>query len=130
MQNLFSKAQIVIMPYLASTGSSSVMYQSAMWGRAMIASDLPETKTLAAESGLSVEFFKNSDVDGLARAIQCLLDSPARRKAQVNHNYAAIQATRPEETARLYIKAFNQALAAHNKPERIPIPVMASTETH
>lgn len=130
VKNLFSQAQIVVMPYLASTGSSSVMYQSAMWGRAMIASDLPETKALADESGLSVEFFNNGDVDGLARAFQCLLDSPARRQAQIDQNYATIQATCPEETARLYIKAFNQALAAHNKPERIPIPVIISTEWH
>ncbi len=130
VQSLFAKTQIVVMPYLASTGSSSVMYQAAMWGRAMIASDLAETKAVAGESELSVEFFPNRDVDSLAGAIRSLLDSPDRRRAQVEHNFAAIQATRPEETARLYIKAFNQALAAHNKPEQIPIPVMASTETH
>ena len=62
VQALFSRAQIVVLPYTASTGSSSVMYQSAMWGRAMVASDLPEIRSVADESGLEIEFFKNRDV--------------------------------------------------------------------
>ncbi len=129
VRDLFCQAQIVALPYIASTGASSVVYQAAMWGRALVASDLPETKSVAEENGLEVEFFRNHDVDGLAQAISRLLDAPARRKAQVEHNYTAIQAARPEETARLYIQAFNQALAAHNKPERIPVPMMIPVES-
>ena len=120
--SLFSRAQIVILPYTATTGSSSVMYQSAALGRAMVASDLPEIRSVANERGLEIEYFKNRDVEGLAKAIQRLLDSPGLRKTQLMQNNRAIQATPPEETARLYIQAFNQALAAHDKPERIPIP--------
>ncbi len=130
VRRLFAQSQVVILPYTASTGSSSVLYQAAMWGRALVASDLLETKSVSAENGLQVEFFKNRDVDGLAKAIRIMLDSPDRRKAQVDHNYAAIQAIRPEETARLYIQAFNQALAAHNKPARIPVPRVAPMESH
>ncbi|RPI99895.1 MAG: glycosyltransferase [Chloroflexi bacterium] len=127
---LFSRAQVVVLPYVASTGSSSVMYQSAMWGRALVASDLLEMQAIARESSLEVTFFRNRDVEGLAAAIRCLLDSPARRKAQVVHNYTAIQAIRPEETARLYIQAFNRALLAHDIPDRIPIPLeMIPAET-
>jgi glycosyltransferase involved in cell wall biosynthesis len=129
VQTLFSQAQIVVLPYTASTGSSSVIYQSAMWGRALVASNLPETQSVAVESGLQVDFFQNRDAHAMAKAIQGMLDSPARRKAQVDHNYAAIQATRPEETARLYIQAFNQALAMRRKPERIPLPAGISMES-
>ena len=129
VRDLFSQAQVIVLPYLASTGSSSVIYQAAMWGRAMVASDLPETQAVALESDLEIEFFKNRDVDELAQAIQRLLDSPAHRRAQVVHNYTAIQAIRPEDTAHRYIQAFNQALEAHNKPERISVPVTASMET-
>lgn len=129
VRTLFSQAQMVVLPYIASTGSSSVIFQSAMWGRALVASDLPEIQAVATENGLAIEFFKNRDSEGLAKAIQRLLDSPARRTDQAEHNYAAIQAARPEETARLYIQAFNRALAAHNKPERIPIPAMVPMES-
>lgn len=128
VRTLFSRAQIVVLPYLASTGSSSVIFQAATWGRAMVASDLPETRSGALENGLAIEFFKNRNVEGLANAIQSLLNSPSRRFAQARHNFAAIQTTRPEVTARLYIQAFNQALEAHNKPERICMPVTVSME--
>jgi len=126
---LFSRAQIVVLPYTATTGSSSVMYQSAALGRAMVASDLPEIRSVANERGLEIEYFKNRDVAGLAKAIQSLLDSPGLRKTQLMQNYRAIQTTPPEETARLYIQAFNQALAAHDRPERIPLPRAAAVES-
>ncbi len=129
VRDLFSRAQIVTLPYLASTGASSVIYQAAMWGRALVASDLPETRAVAAENGLEVAFFQNRDVNGLAQAISNTLDSPARRSAQIAHNFKAIQATRPEDTACLYIEAFNQALAAHNKPERIAVPRLIPAES-
>ena len=127
--SLFSRAQIVVLPYTATTGSSSVMYQSAALGRAMVASDLPEIRSVANERGLEIEYFKNRDVEGLAKAIRRLLDSPGLRKTQLMQNYRAIQTTPPEETARLYIQAFNQALAVHDRPERIPIPRVASAES-
>jgi glycosyltransferase involved in cell wall biosynthesis len=126
---LFARSQLVVLPYIASTGSSSVMYQAAMWGRAMVASDLPETLAVASEGGLSVAFFKNRDVEALSNAIETLINASALRKTHIDQNFAAIQATRPEETARLYIQAFNQSLAAHNKPERIPLPAFAPAET-
>lgn len=119
---LFARAQVVILPYLASTGSSSVLFQSAMWGRALVASDLSETRTVVDESGLEVEFFKNRDVSSLAGAIQSLLDSSKHRSAQSKHNFLAIQRRRPEVTCRAYLQAFNLALEARCSQKRLEIP--------
>ena len=129
LRELFSRAQIIALPYTASTGSSSVLYRAAIWGRAMVASDLPETKSVAAERGLTVEFFRNRDAAGLASAIQTLLDAPDLRRAQAEHNYAAIQRGPLEGTCYLYLQAFNQALALRHKPERIEIPVVIPVES-
>jgi glycosyltransferase involved in cell wall biosynthesis len=129
LRELFSRAQIVALPNTASTGSSSVLYRAAMWGRAMVASDLPETKSVAVERGLTVEFFSNRDPAGLARAIQILLDAPDMRRAQADHNYGAIQRGPLEETCYLYLQAFNQALALQHKPERIEIPAVIPVES-
>jgi glycosyltransferase involved in cell wall biosynthesis len=129
LRELFSRAQIVVLPYTASTGSSSVLYRAAIWGRAMVASDLYETRSVAAERGLEVEFFNNRDAAGLARAIQNLLDAPDVRRAQAAHNYAAIQRGPLEGTCYLYLQAFNQALALRHKLERIDIPVVLPVES-
>jgi glycosyltransferase involved in cell wall biosynthesis len=128
VRGIFGQAQVVVMPYLASTGSSSVLYQAAAWGRALVASDLFETRTVAAESGLDVHFFKNRDTASLAQTLLPLLDSPARRQAQVENNFNAIQRRRPEVTCHAYLHAFNLALEAQRSPQRIEIPARAPSE--
>ena len=65
VRELFRRARIVVLPYTASTGSSSVLYQAATWGRAVVASDLGEIRTLAEENDLRVEFFRNGDLESL-----------------------------------------------------------------
>jgi glycosyltransferase involved in cell wall biosynthesis len=122
LRELFAQAQIVVLPYLASTGSSSVLLQAAMWNRPIVASDLLETQAVVEESGLEVEYFASRDRHSLAEAIQSLLDSAMRRQAQTEHNYKAIQRSRPEATCHAYLQAFNLALSAHRSPKRIEIP--------
>ncbi len=121
VKDFFRRSQIIVLPYTASTGASSVLYQAATWGRAIVASDLEEIGSLANESNLQVEFFKNGDVGSLCRSIRALLDSPEKRRAQAIHNYKSIQHTRPEETCRKYIQVFNIALEKRQHTKRIPI---------
>lgn len=122
VRDLYQQAQMVCIPYTASTGSSSVLYQAAMWGRAIIASDLAETQGLAHESNLEVTFFENGSSVSLAKALKRMLDSPQLQSSQVARNFAAIQSIRPEEICQAYLGAFNLALETHCSPKRIPIP--------
>lgn len=120
--DLFQQAQIVALPYNASTGSSSVLYQAAMWGRSIVTSDLAETQNVVRESELEVTYFERGNVTSLIHALKTQLDSPALRQAQIRHNFSAIQRNRPEETCRAYLQAFNIALETHRSPKRIAIP--------
>lgn len=122
VMDLFRRARLVVLPYTASTGSSSVLYQAATWGRAVVASDLKEIRALVQESDLQVEFFTNGELEGLCRAVRKLLHSPATRRAQTLHNFRCIQHTRPEKTCREYIKAFNRALEKRHSPKQIMVP--------
>ncbi|RPJ27778.1 MAG: glycosyltransferase, partial [Chloroflexi bacterium] len=91
VKGLFQRAQIVVLPYTASTGSSSVVYQAATWGRAVVASDLNETRKLALETDLQVQFFANNNLQSLCDSIRLLLDSPSLRRTQARHNFNSIQ---------------------------------------
>jgi glycosyltransferase involved in cell wall biosynthesis len=122
VKDLFHRSQIVVLPYTASTGSSSVLYQAATWGRAVIASDLQETCTLAKENNLQIEFFKTGNVENLCTSIQNLLDSPQKRRSQAEHNFGSILPSRPQETGKQYIRAFNRALEKRNSAKRILLP--------
>lgn len=122
VMDLFGRAQIVVLPYTASTGSSSVLYQAATWGRPVVASDLREIQALTKESNLLVEIFKSGDVDGLCSAIRALLNSPEKRRAQSKHNFNSIQHVRPEAISKKYVEVFNYALEKHGSTDRIKIP--------
>jgi len=123
VMELFRRAQIVVLPYRASTGSSSVIYQAATWGRPVVASNLNEIKELVDENNLQVEFFENGDVQSLYNSIRTLLNSKEKRNEQIFQNFNAIQHTRPHETCRNYIQAFNRALKKRRSPKRITIPI-------
>jgi len=121
VKGLFRRAQIVVLPYTASTGSSSVLYQAATWGRVVVASDLDETRKLALETNLQVQFFENNNLQSLCESIRLLLDSPSLRGAQARHNFEAIQPLRPKATCHRYIEVFNRALEKRQSTKRIPV---------
>ena len=120
---LFRRAQIVVLPYTASTGSSSVLYQAATWGRAVVASNLKDMKKLVAESDLKVEFFENGNILSLTGAIRSLIESKQERNHQAEHNFNSILRTRPQETSKRYIQAFDRALEKRLSPKRIAMPI-------
>lgn len=126
IRELFQRAQIVVLPYSASTGSSSVVYQAATWGRPVIASNLPETLTVAREGGLQVALFQRGEAGSLAAVLKTYLDSAQQRRAQVEHNFGAIRRNQPEETCRAYLQAFNLALESQRSPKRITIPAQSA----
>ncbi len=127
--DLFRRAKIVVLPYTASTGASSVLYQAATWGRPVVASNLNEIRTLAAESRFQVNFFETGNTDSLYEAIRDLLNSPEQRRAQAENNFKAVQNMRLAVTCHRYIKAFNRALEKRRSPKRIPITQIPNIET-
>lgn len=127
VKHLFQRAQIVVLPYLASTGASSVLYQAATWGRAVTASNLGEIRTLARENNFQVEFFESGSVEGLQKALRILLSSPVLRRVQAENNFRAVQNSRLDLTCQRYIQAFNSALEKHRITKRIPVPNYAGT---
>ncbi len=110
VMELFRQAKIVILPYTASTGSSSVLYQAATWGRAVVASDLGENLKLARENDLQLQFFESGNVKSLQNSIRTLLNSTNLRNEQAKHNFISIQRVRPDSTGQHYMEAFERAL--------------------
>lgn len=120
--DLFRRAQIIVLPYKASTGASSTLNQAAAYGRAIVASDLNELLALAHEGKFQIEFFKNGNSDSLRNSIRNLLLSPEKRRAQARNNFHAIQRSRIEVTCHRYLQAFNRALEKRKSQKRISIP--------
>lgn len=124
VRELYQRAKIVVLPYLASTGASSVMTQAATWGRPVIASDLPEVQQLAQENKFDITFFQSGNSADLVKVIKTQLEMPEKSRTQVQHNFFAIQCYRPEETCHAYLHAFNLALEMRNSAKRIALPAI------
>lgn len=127
---LFQRASIIVLPYQASTGASSMLVQAASWGRAIVASDLAEIQAITSENGLDVTFFQRGQVPALVDALRTHLASPGHRRSQGENNYIAIRWRRPEMMCQAYLQAINLALEARCSPSRINIPAPSSTEIY
>jgi len=129
VQRLFQGTQLVILPYQASTGSSSVLWQAAMLGRSIIASGLPELHSMRKEIGFDLKFFTPGDVTSLSNAISCHLDDPQLRQKQAQHNMQVLQNYLPQDTCQAYLCAFNLALESHSSHKHISQPVNSAMES-
>ena len=119
LRDLFGRASIVVLPYLATTGSSSVLHRAATWGRPVVASDLAEMQAAAEEAGFQVGFFPNGSADGLAQALREFLEDPERRADQVRHNLRAVRKVGLESTCRGYVRALDLALDGRVADRRV-----------
>lgn len=107
---LFESARVVALPYIATTGASSVVHRAASHGRPIVAYDLPDLRTVAAEENLRVEFAPPGDRAAFARRARELLDDPAECERIGRANAAAMQASILEVTCRRYDEIFQAAI--------------------
>lgn len=114
LPRLFERASLVVLPYEATTGASSVLYRAAAWGRAVAASALPELEAQCKESNLRAAFFPTGDARGMLELLSALLADPASRAELVAHNLQVARECGPEATVRSYLEMFEMAVAGHN----------------
>jgi glycosyltransferase involved in cell wall biosynthesis len=111
LREVFTRATVVVLPRTATTGSSSVLYRAAGWGRPIVASDLPELRAIAEEEQLWVEFFSAGNKNSLKTTLESLLTDSARRRGQVQHNYEIInERLTLAHISQLYLQAFELVL--------------------
>lgn len=115
----FHRASLVVLPYTATTGSSSVLYRAATWGRAIVASDLPELCEAASEGGLSIEYFRTGDLHSLFNTLSRMLANGDSRKRQAAHNLLAVERQTLAETCKAYLHAFDTAMEQRAVPSSV-----------
>lgn len=116
----FSGATVTVVPYRATTGSSATVHQAINVGRPVVAADLPELRSMAAEEDLWIEFFRPNNPVQLAGVLEALLADPERCAAIARHNLRSAQQNSLAATTERYLQLF-QGLS-----DSVPWPIRAS----
>jgi glycosyltransferase involved in cell wall biosynthesis len=105
---IFARARVVVLPYTATTGASSVLYRAAGAGRPVIASALPDLRAAAEEQNLRIDFVPPADPIALASGLEVLLANPQCQARNVEHNLRAMRELTLERTCARYVDVFRQ----------------------
>ena len=117
---LFASARVVALPYTATTGASSVVHRASAHGRPVVAYDLPDLRTVAAEENLRLELVPAGDRTAFARRLGDLLDAPALCETIGRENAAAMKTMTLDITCQRYIELFEKAIASKTILSRMP----------
>jgi len=118
MNHLLADSDVVVVPSLATTGSSSVIHRAMAHGKAIVASDLPDFRALVQEEGAAIEFCAAGDVAGLAQAIVRVCEDQPLRRLAGERNLAAASRLTPAIVAGMYLGLF------HSLTQPAPLSVM------
>jgi glycosyltransferase involved in cell wall biosynthesis len=127
-RRLIAWGDIVVLPSRATAGSSSVAHRAAAAGKTIVASDLPDLRSLAAEEGIDVHFFPPGDIAALTDVIARLITEVDLRARAAERNLAAAAALTPRRIARRYVRLFEAVSlpAAKRVPQAVsPLPATA-----
>ena len=111
LREVFARARVVVLPYTATTGASSVLHRAAAVGRPVIASDLTDLRAAAEEEGLLLDYVRPGDPAALAQALAALLADPTRQATLAAHNLPVMQALTIEQTSARYLELFERVCA-------------------
>ena len=114
----FSRATVTVVPYRATAGSSATVHQAINVGRPVVAADLPELRSMAAEEDLWIEFFRPNNPDQLAEALEALLTNPSRCTAIARHNLRSAQQNSLAATTECYLQLFQGLPGSEHLPTR------------
>jgi glycosyltransferase involved in cell wall biosynthesis len=85
LPKIFREAFVVVLPYLAATGTSGVFHLACSFGKPIVASDLPEIRELV-EAGASAILVPPGDVEGFCEAIIKLYNDQSLAKEMGKRN--------------------------------------------
>jgi glycosyltransferase involved in cell wall biosynthesis len=104
---LFQSTTVTVMPYTSSAGSSGVAHLACAYGVPMVASDISDSRELAQEEGLAIDFFKAGDVQSLAGCLIALLENPEHQTEMAIQNFSAALRISMPEIIRQYLRTFH-----------------------
>jgi glycosyltransferase involved in cell wall biosynthesis len=113
IEDIFLQSDVVVIPYLTTTGTSGVFHLACGYGRPIIASDLPEIRELISE-GSSALLVEPGSSEELENAVIKILDNPelAGRMGDRNLAFASEETWQKiaQDFVQVYVKLMEKDL--------------------
>jgi glycosyltransferase involved in cell wall biosynthesis len=109
LEDLFKSADVVVMPYLAVSGTSGVFHLACGYGAPIVTSDLPEIHEILSE-GASAVLVPPGDVSALKKGILKVLFEPKVSEEIVAQNLKFAQSRSWSAVAAAYEKAYHELI--------------------
>jgi glycosyltransferase involved in cell wall biosynthesis len=104
LRALFARARLVVLPYMATTGASSVLHRAVAYGRPVVASDLPDLRAVAEEEGLLADYVPPGDAAALAQTLEALLADRPRQALWAQRNLTSMRTMTLDRTCARYLE--------------------------
>ena len=114
--DLFRNSTVVVFPYTSTTGSSGVLHQAGSYGKAVVLPNIGDLKELIEEEGYRGEYFEPGDINGLANALESLIENKVYREQMGEQNYAAAVSLPMSDIADWYLLHFENLIQSIPKP--------------
>ncbi|CAG2532404.1 Glycosyltransferase involved in cell wall bisynthesis [Maribacter dokdonensis] len=121
---IFEESAVVVFPYTSTTGSSGVLHQAGIYGKAVVLPELGDLSTLIKEEGYKGEFFNSNSVTSLADAIENILAHDSYREYLAKANYRAASAIPMSKVVKMYIEYFKVIQVAKSKGFTLDVPLV------
>ena len=112
---IFEDSTVVVFPYTSTTGSSGVLHQAGIYGKAVVLPAIGDFAEVIKEEGYDGEFFEPDDAASLAKAIENVLDNPERRQALGKQNFAAARGLPISDVVDWYLLHFETIMAERDR---------------
>jgi glycosyltransferase involved in cell wall biosynthesis len=123
LAELFESSDVIVLPYLAATGTSGVFHMACGYGKPVVASDLPEIRELV-EGGASALLTPPGDADSLRSAVlEVLFNEELASKMSLRNLFFA-----KKESWGTVAKAYEKVYRQLNNQKPIPQQVEVQEE--
>jgi len=109
LARIFGMADLIVLPYLTTTGTSGVFHLACGFGKPVVASDLPEIREMVAE-GASAFLVPPGDIEALKGSILTALDNPSLLIGMGRRNLAYATRESWERVAEAYEAVYARLL--------------------
>ncbi|MFP4115760.1 MAG: glycosyltransferase [Candidatus Aenigmatarchaeota archaeon] len=110
VEEVFFRANVVVLPYKTATGASGVLNLSKSYGRPVVAAEIGELRETVEREGGEVLFYRTGNKEDLEAKLRKVLNDKELQRKMAEKNYISSKDKTFEEVSIRLVKLFSKVL--------------------